>query len=141
MGTTLSPLWSVLLISCFFYFLHIFLSVFLSFHTSVNAFTFLAKCLITLSKLWCVTKQLSENRSHKCLPNFLLYFFRHTGWNTLARLIISLRGNQPATHDMLQKEIINGFRKPAWQNTKLLLKMIISDLRDTWSNTTLTEFG
>ena len=57
------------------------------------------------------------------------------------RLIISLRGNQPATHGMLQKEIINDFRKPAWQNTKLLLKMIISNLRDTWSNTALTEFS
>ena len=56
-------------------------------------------------------------------------------------LIIFLRENQPATRDMLQKEIINDFRKPAWQNTKLLLKIIISDLRDTWSNTTLTEFG
>ena len=44
------------------------------------------------------------------------------------RLIISLRENQPATHDILQKEIIN------------ILKMIMSDLRDTWSNTTLTEF-
>ena len=43
-------------------------------------------------------------------------------------LIFSLRGNQPATHDMLQKEIIN------------ILQMIMSDLRDTWSNTALIEF-
>ena len=58
------------------------------------------------------------------------------------RLIISLRENQPATHGMLQKEIINGFRKPALQNTRLLLKIvIISDLRDTWSNTALADFG
>ena len=57
------------------------------------------------------------------------------------RLIISLRENKPATHGMLQKEIINGFRKPVSKNTKLLLKMIISDLRDTWSNTALTDFG
>ena len=63
------------------------------------------------------------------------------GWNTLARLIISLRGNLRATHSMLQKEILNGFRKPVWQNTKLLLKMIVSDLRDTRSNKALTEFG
>ena len=56
-------------------------------------------------------------------------------WNTLVHLAISLRENQPATHAMLQKEIINDFRKPAWQYTKLLLKIvIISDLRDTWSN-------
>ena len=60
--------------------------------------------------------------------------------NTSA-LIIFLTENQPATHHMLQKEIINGFRKPAGQNAKLLLKLIISDLRDTWSNTALTEFG
>ena len=57
------------------------------------------------------------------------------------RLIISLRGNQAATHDMLQKEITNGFRKRAWQNTKLLLKMIFSDIQDTWSNADLIEFG
>ena len=57
------------------------------------------------------------------------------------RLIISLRGNQAATHDMIQKEITNGFRKRAWENTKLLLKMIISDIRDTWSNANLIEFG
>ena len=56
------------------------------------------------------------------------------------RLIICPRENQPAAHGMLQKEIINGFRKTAWQNKKLLLKMIISDLRDTWSNKALAEF-
>ena len=109
LGTTLSPLWKELLISCSFISL-IFFLLFLSFHTSVNIF-------------------------------FLLYFFKHTGWNTLVHLIISLRENQPATQGMLQKEIINCFRKLAWQNTKLLLKMIISDLRDTYSNTALTEFG
>ena len=73
--------------------------------------------------------------------NTFLYFFKYVEWNTLVRLIIALREIQPATHGMLQKEIIDGFRKPAWQNTELLLKMIISDLKDTWSNTALTEFG
>ena len=58
------------------------------------------------------------------------------------RLIISLReGNQPATHGMLQKEIISGFKKPARQNAKLLLTMTISNLRDIWVNTALIEFG
>ena len=107
LGTTLSLLWSVLLILCSFI-SFTFSLLFLSFHTSLNT---------------------------------LLYFFKQTRWNTHVRLIISLRENQPATHGMLQKEIINGFRKPARQNTKLLLKMIISDLRDTWTNTALTEFG
>ena len=79
LGTTLSPLWCVLLISCSFI-SFIFSLVFLSFYTSVNT---------------------------------LLYFFKHTRWNTLARLIISLRANQPATHGMLQKETISSFRKPA----------------------------
>ena len=60
----------------------------------------------------------------------------------LVCLITSLRGvgDQSATHDMLQKEIINGFRKPPKKNEKLLLKMTISNLRDIWSNTVLTEF-
>ena len=80
LGTMLSPVWSVLLISCSFI-SFIFSLVFLTFHTSVNI--------------------------------FLLYFFKHTGWNTLVCLIISLRENQSATHGMLQKEIKNGFRKPA----------------------------
>ena len=51
---------------------------------------------------------------------------------------MSLRGNQPATYDMLQKEIINGFRKTARQNEKLLLKITVSNLRDIWSNTALS---
>ena len=72
---------------------------------------------------------------------FYYTFLKHTGWNTLVHLVISLRENQSATHGMLQKEIINGFRKPAWQNTKLLLKIIISDLRDTSRNKALTEFS
>ena len=65
------------------------------------------------------------------------------------RLIISLRGggegerggDQPATHGMLQKEIIKRFRKPTRQNVELLLQMTISNLRDVWSNTALIEFG
>ena len=59
----------------------------------------------------------------------------------LVRSIIFLRGKELATHGMLQKEIISGFRKPARQNVKLLLKMTISNLMDIWSNTTLIEFG
>ena len=51
---------------------------------------------------------------------------------------MSLRGNQPATYDMLQKEIMNGFRKTARQNEKLLLKITVSNLRDIWSNTALS---
>ena len=72
MGTTLSSLWSISLISCSF--ISFILSlVFLSVHTSVNT---------------------------------LFYFFKHTGWNTLVRLIISLRENQPATHGMLLSQIL-----------------------------------
>ena len=41
---------------------------------------------------------------------------------------------QAATRPMLQKEIII-------QNTKLLLKMTISNLKKTWTNTALFEFG
>ena len=59
----------------------------------------------------------------------------------LVRSITSLRGKELATHSMLHKEIISGYRKPARQNAKLLLKMTISNLMDIWSNTTLTEFG
>ena len=42
---------------------------------------------------------------------------------------------------MLQKEIINGFRKPARKNAKMLLKMTISNLRDIWSILVLIEIG
>ena len=60
----------------------------------------------------------------------------------LVRLIISHNGrNQPATRGMLQREIINGFRKPARQNAELLLKVTISNLRHICSNTALIEFG
>ena len=79
LGTTLSPLWSLLLISCSFI-SFIFPLVFLSFHTSVNTFLkFLAKCLFTLSKLWCEITQLWQNWSHRCLPSILLYFFKTHG--------------------------------------------------------------
>ena len=49
--------------------------------------------------------------------------------------------DQPATHGMLQKEIIKRFRKPTRQNAELLLKMTTSNLRDVWNNTVLIEFG
>ena len=49
--------------------------------------------------------------------------------------------HHPATHGMLQKEIINNFRKPARQNAKLLLKLTISGFSDSSSNTALIEFG
>ena len=51
-----------------------------------------------------------------------------------AHLIISLASIQPATCAMLQKKLI-------MQNTKLLLKMTISNLKKTWTNTALFEFG
>ena len=49
-------------------------------------------------------------------------------------LIISLASIQPATSAMVQKELII-------ENTKLLLKMTISNLKKTWTNTALFEFG
>ena len=49
-------------------------------------------------------------------------------------LFIYLARIQPATRAMLQKELII-------QNTKLLLKMTISNLKKTWPNTALFEFG
>ena len=70
-----------------------------------------------------------------------LILFKHTGYNTPARLVISVRGNQPATHGMSQRQIKNGFRKPARQNAKLLLKLTISDFRDISSYTALTELA
>ena len=39
------------------------------------------------------------------------------------RLVISLRRNQPANNDMLQKELITGSSNSATQNAKLLLKI------------------
>ena len=57
------------------------------------------------------------------------------------RLIIALRRNQPATHGMLQKELILDSRNPATQNAKLLLKITISNLREIWSNMVLFKFG
>ena len=48
-------------------------------------------------------------------------------------LFIYLARIQPATRAMLQKELII-------QNTKLLLKMTISNLKKTWTNTALFEF-
>ena len=50
------------------------------------------------------------------------------------RLIIFLARIQPATRAIPQKELII-------QNTKLLLKMIISNLKKTWTNTALFEFS
>ena len=49
-------------------------------------------------------------------------------------LIIYLTGIQPATRTILRKELI-------LQKTKLLLKMIISNLKKTWTITVLFEFG
>ena len=57
------------------------------------------------------------------------------------RLIISLRRNQPANHNVLQKEPTTGSRNSATQNAKLLLKMPISNVREIRSNTVLPEFG
>ena len=59
----------------------------------------------------------------------------------LVHLIIYLRRNQPANHDMIKQELITGSRNPATQNAKLLLKMTISNLWEIWSNTVLFEFG
>ena len=49
-------------------------------------------------------------------------------------LTIYLTGIQPATRTILRKEHI-------LQKTKLLLKMIILNLKKTWTNTALFEFG
>ena len=49
-------------------------------------------------------------------------------------LIVSLARIQPATRVMLEKELIV-------QNSKLLLKMNISNLKKTRTNTALFEFG
>ena len=49
-------------------------------------------------------------------------------------LIISLSRIQPATHAMLQIEFII-------KNTKLILKMTISNLKKSWTNTALFEFS
>ena len=57
------------------------------------------------------------------------------------RLSISLTRNQPVNHGMLQKELITGSRNSATQNTKLFLKMLISNLRETLNNTALFEFA
>ena len=59
---------------------------------------------------------------------------KHTGLNTFVHLIITLERNQLATRVMLQKELII-------QNTKFLLKMTISNLKKTWTNRALLEFG
>ena len=49
-------------------------------------------------------------------------------------LTIYPTGIQPATRTILRKELI-------LQKTKLLLKMIISNLKKTWINTALFEFS
>ena len=49
-------------------------------------------------------------------------------------LIIYRTGIQPASRTILRKELI-------LQKTKLLLKMIISNLKKTWTITVLFEFG
>ena len=115
LGTTLSPLWSVLLISSSFI-SFVFSLVFLSFHTSVNTFKFLAKSLIYPKKLWCVITQLSQNRSHRCSSSFLLYFFKHTGWNTFVHTYFS-KGKSASyswhatkkTHERLQKTCLTKY--------------------------------
>ena len=68
------------------------------------------------------------------LSSFLQYFFKHTGQNTFVHLIKSLARSQPATRAMLQKELII-------QNTKLLLKLTISNLEKTWTSRASFEFG
>ena len=79
--------------------------------------------------------QLSQKRSrHRCLSSFSQHLFKHTGWNKFVYLFISLARIQSATRSMLQKELII-------QNTKLLLKMTISNLKKTWTNTALFQFG
>ena len=121
-GTMLSPLWRVLLISCSFI-SFIFSLVLLSFRTSVNTFfKFLAKCLIFFSKLWCVITQLSQNRSRRYLSSFLLYFYLNIWGNTLVYLIISLRGNQPATHGMLQKKNHKRLQKTYLTKYEIVIK-------------------
>ena len=57
------------------------------------------------------------------------------------RLIIFLSRHQPANHGLLQKELLTGSRNSAAQNAKLLLKMPILNLRESWRNTVLLEFG
>ena len=66
--------------------------------------------------------------------SFFKYVFKHTRYNTLVRLYISLARIQPATRAMLQKDLII-------QNAKLLLKMTVSNLKKTWTNMALFEFG
>ena len=66
--------------------------------------------------------------------SFFKYVFKHTRYNTLVRLYISLARIQPATRAMLQKDLI-------MQNAKLLLKMTVSNLKKTWTNMALFEFG
>ena len=66
--------------------------------------------------------------------SFFQYAFKHRGYNTFVRLYTSLARIQPATRAMLQKELIV-------QNTKLLLKMAVSNLKKTWTNMALFEFG
>ena len=88
-----------------------------------------------LSKMWFVIMQLSQNiPRHRCLSNFSSTFLNIRGYNTFVFLIISLESIQSATRVMRQKELII-------QNTKLLLKMTISNLKKAWTNTALFEFG
>ena len=115
-------------------FLYIFLNFFIFSYFTQHLPQIPSKVWFILSKLWCVNVQLSQNRSrHRCLSNFFQYFFKHTGYNTFVHLIISLVRVQSACV-LLPKEFII-------QNTKLLLKMIISYLKKTWTNTALFEFG
>ena len=115
-------------------FFHIFLSLFIFSYFSQYLPQISSKLWFILSKLWCVIVQLSQNRPrHRCLSNFFQYFFKHAGYNTFVRWIISLVRIKSATRVMLQKELII-------QNTKLLLKMTTSNLKKTWINTALFEF-
>ena len=116
-------------------FFHIFLSLFIFSYFSQHLPQISSKLWFILSKLWCVIVQLSQNRPrHRCLFNFFQNFFKYTGYNTFVRLINSLVRIQSAARVLLQKELII-------PNTKLLLKMTNSNLKKTWTNTALFEFG
>ena len=108
--------------------------MFLSFHTSVNTFIkFLAIILNHLSKLWCVIAHFP-----KIDPITVVYLaFSSTYLNVVVEQLhvtISPARIQPASRAMLQKELII-------KNTELLLKMTASNLKKTWTNTALFEFG
>ena len=88
-----------------------------------------------------MVKHGTVSKYYEIYCSFSQLFFKSTGVNALTRLIICLKKNQPANHDMLQKELINGSRESVTQNAKLLLRMSILNLREIWSSMALFEFG